>query len=173
MAREHPVTIGNRSEARVLAALLDRFDTVLLPYGGNCRYDLVVDTPEGFKRIQCKTGRLMHGAITFKTCSSTEFRPNGQRRPCYGQADFFGVYCPELGSVYLVPVNDCGRRSGSLRVDPAKNSQAAGTRPAANYQIFPLLVRQEGFEPPTLRLRGDSSTRLSYRRSPARPPGGR
>lgn len=135
--KEHPVAIGNRTEAKVLAALLDRYDTVLLPYGGNSWYDLVVDTPEGFKRIQCKTGRLREngGAVIFKTCSSTEHRATGTTQTYYGDADLFGVYCPDLQTVYLVPVEICGARAASLRVRPAKTGQVARTRPASDYQI--------------------------------------
>ncbi len=135
MDREHTATIGNRAEARVLAALLDRYETVLLPYGGNCRYDLAIDTPEGFKRVQCKNGHILNGAIEFSTCSSTSHWKNGGKRPYYGQADLFGVYCPTTGHVYLVPVDECGGSSAKLRLDPPKNRQAKRIRLAADYQV--------------------------------------
>lgn len=133
--QEHPVAVGNRAEARVLAALLERYDTVLLPYGGGCRYDLAIDTPEGFKRIQCKNGRLINGAVEFATCSSTRHRPNGVNKPYYGDADLFGVFCPALQAVYLVPVEECGATLANLRIDPPKNRQAKGLRMAKDYQI--------------------------------------
>lgn len=135
MTKEHTVAIGNRAEANVLAALLEIYDTVLLPYGGNCRYDLVVDTPEGLKRVQCKSGRLRDGAIEFATCSSTRHWKNGSFKTYYGEADYFGVYCPELKAVYLVPVDACGKYKASLRVDPSRNNQSKGTRLAADYLI--------------------------------------
>lgn len=135
MTQEHPVAIGNRTEARVLAALLETYDTVLLPYGGNSRYDLAVDTPEGFKRVQCKTGRLRDGTIRFKTCSSTTRRPNGRMKDYFGDADYFGVWCPELKTVYLVPVSVCGTREAWLRVDAPRNNQASGIRLAKDYEL--------------------------------------
>lgn len=135
MTQEHPVTKGNRTEARVLAALLDRYDTVLLPYGGNCRYDLAVDTTGGFIRIQCKTGRLRKGTIRFNACSSTSHHLNGARRAYHGEADIFGVYCPELQKVYLVPVDNCGTTDVWLRVDPPKNNQKSGIRMASDFEL--------------------------------------
>jgi hypothetical protein len=135
MNGEHPVAVGNRTEARVLAALLESYDTILLPYGGNCRYDMAIETPEGLKRIQCKTGRYKSGVIAFKTASSTRHHRNGSRRPYYGEADFFGVYCPELKTTYLVPVDVCGAQNAYLRVDIPKNGQAKGVRLAADYLL--------------------------------------
>jgi PD-(D/E)XK endonuclease len=126
---------GNRTEARLLAALLDIYDTVLLPYGGNCRYDLAVETPEGFKRIQCKTGRLRDGGVRFNTSSSTMHRHNGSRKTYHGEADFFGVWCAELDTCYLVPVEECGGVQSTLRIADSRNGQAAGIRWAKEYEI--------------------------------------
>jgi hypothetical protein len=96
----------------MLAVLLDRYETVQLPYGGNCRYDLGADTPDGFIRIQCKHGRLRSGAVRFNTSSSTVRWKNGGRKTYVGEADYFGVYCPELGTSYLVPVAEIGAVPG-------------------------------------------------------------
>lgn len=131
----HPVAKGNRTEARVLAALLDRYDTVLLPYGSNSRYDLAVDEEDRLLRIQCKTGRLRNGCVLFKTCSSMEHRKPGAKSAYHGQADLFGVWCPETQATYLVPVGDVGDTEGCLRIDPPKNRQAAGIRWAAQYVL--------------------------------------
>lgn len=131
----HPVVQGNRTEARVLAALLDKYDTVLLPYGGNSRYDLAVDDGGQLIRIQCKTGRLRKGVILFKTCSSLEHRKPGTRSSYRGQADLFGVWCPDNQSIYLVPVEDVGTDTGTLRVEPPANRQATGIRWAKDYQL--------------------------------------
>ena len=128
----------------MLAALLERYNTILLPYGGNCRYDLVADTPDGLKRVQCKNGRYRNGVVTFSTCSSTKHWKNGEIRSYYGEADYFGVYCPELRSVYLVPVNHCPGSNASLRVTSTKNNQIQGIRMAAEYLIespYPVLTR--------------------------------
>jgi PD-(D/E)XK nuclease superfamily protein len=54
----HPVDVGQRSEAAILAAFVERGFEVLLPWGTNHRYDMVLDLGDRFLRVQCKTGRL-------------------------------------------------------------------------------------------------------------------
>ena len=113
---------------------------ILMPFGENSRYDLLIDTGVKFIRVQCKTGRLRKGAIVFPTCSVTYHHPNNQGMRAYrhgyqGSADVFGVYCPENDEVYLVPVREVGNVAGSLRVEPARNSQAKGIRWAKDYQL--------------------------------------
>ena len=54
----HPVDVGERSEAAILAAFVERGFEVLLPWGTNHRYDMVLDLGERVLRVQCKTGRL-------------------------------------------------------------------------------------------------------------------
>jgi hypothetical protein len=44
---------GDAAEAHVLAALVGAGLTVLVPWGDNARYDLVVDCAGRFIRIQC------------------------------------------------------------------------------------------------------------------------
>jgi PD-(D/E)XK endonuclease len=48
-----------------MLALHDVGFAVLLPFGENTRYDLVVDDGAELRRVQCKTGRLYKGAIRF------------------------------------------------------------------------------------------------------------
>src|SRR5215212_8955587 len=89
---EHPVDVGQRTEAIILAELVKRGHTVLVPFGTNHRYDLVLDTGAGFVRVQCKTGRLRDGVIHFNTVS---VRSNTQRavtRSYHGDAELFLVY---------------------------------------------------------------------------------
>jgi len=46
------------------------------------------------------------------------------------------VFCPELGSVYLIPIEDVsGKRMATLRVDPPRNNQRQRIRLAAQYEI--------------------------------------
>ena len=124
----------------VLARLVQAGKQVLTPFGENVRYDLAVDTGEVFLRVQCKTSRLRNGVIRFNSCSYTYHHPSNQGTRKYqhdyrGQADMFGVYCPVLDSVYLVPVDDVGTRAGSLRVDPTLNHQAKRIRWAHEFEV--------------------------------------
>ncbi len=114
-----PHVVGARSEAMVLAALVRRFDVVLVPFGGHHRFDFMVEKDGDYLRIQAKTGRLRHGAIVFNSCSSHWHYPTtGQRtRDYFGSADLFGVYCQELATVYLAPVALFSKRQGMLHVD--------------------------------------------------------
>ena len=65
----HPVDVGHRTEAAILAELVRRGYRILVPFGVNQRYDLVIETDEGFLRVQCKTGRLRDGVIQFNALS--------------------------------------------------------------------------------------------------------
>lgn len=135
---EHPKRIGDRTTLAVMLALREAGYELLVPFGENTRYDLVIDDGLRLARVQCKTGRLREGAIRFAACSTYAHHPNPKvvRRDYAGQIDFFGVYCPETGGVYLVPIADANvRRQGNLRVVSARNGQARGIRLAARYEI--------------------------------------
>ncbi|WP_420823878.1 group I intron-associated PD-(D/E)XK endonuclease [Sulfurifustis variabilis] len=132
----HPKTTGDITEAAVLTALLQAGKAVLRPFSENHRYDLAIDEGDGrISRVQCKTGRLKDGAIEFKTCSSQAHRGKGTRA-YHGDIEYFGVYCPETGRSYLVPVTACQTtRVAKLRVEPPKNGQTKGVRPAADFEL--------------------------------------
>lgn len=115
-----------------MSALLQLGKNVLIPINGDQRYDLVIESGGQFLRIQCKFGRLISGAVSFQTCS---FNTSSGRRDYRGDADYFGVYCRELGTCYLVPVEDAPLRECRLRVSPSKNKQAQRLRWAQDYLI--------------------------------------
>jgi PD-(D/E)XK endonuclease len=139
--REHPKAIGDRSTLAIMFALQTNGFDLLVPFGENTRYDLVIDDGARLARVQCKTGHIENGAIFFRTCSSYAHHPNPKRRfrDYAGDVDYFGVYCRDNGGVYLVPIEDLPTRyTGSLRIEPAKNSQRRGLRMAAEYEIARL-----------------------------------
>jgi hypothetical protein len=147
---EHPKTVGDRTTLAVMAALYDSGYAVLMPFGENTRYDLVIDDGCELRRIQCKTGRLYKGAVVFSTCSNYAHHPNPKEksRDYLGQIDAFAVYCPTTRGVYLVPIADVQtRRTGALRVDPPRNNQYRRIRPASTYEIASVDVT------PTAKLR--------------------
>ena len=159
----HPKLVGDRTTAMVLARLLEVYEVVLLPFGENQRYDLLVDTGSTFVRVQCKTGRLRNGVIRFNACSSTYHHPN--RSPCqfykkayHGQADTFGVYCPDNDAVYLVPVSHIGKRAGSLRVDRTLNNQSQGVRWAEDYEFQRGTSRQRPIDRSVVENDGSAAT---------------
>lgn len=134
MKNKSPKTIGEISEAQVIARLLLEGEVVLLPFGDNQRYDLVLDRSGTFIRVQVKTGRLRNGVIRFATASSGSTTGHATRVTYEGAADYFAVYCPENHKVYMVPVSECGRCECSLRIAPTRNGQNYGTRVAADYE---------------------------------------
>ncbi len=131
---------GEVCRTQIIAALTLQGRTVLVPMGDFQRYDLGIDlgTDDGrFLRVQCKTGRLRKGAIIFYPCSvDSRSKQGGCIRKSYvGQVELFGVYCPDLGKCYLVPVEDATATGCSLRVDPPRNGQKTGIRWAKCYEI--------------------------------------
>ncbi|HDN27657.1 MAG TPA: hypothetical protein ENG03_11295 [Thioploca sp.] len=137
----NPKKIGEKTEAKILSCLVDNDKVVLLPFGDNQRYDIVVEEKDGFKRIQCKTGRLKNGVVSFQTCSSSYHR-NGKRHSYRGQIEYFGVFCHENGKCYFVPVNDVGIRSAKLRVERPANGQERNINWAKDYE-----APQDGLTP--------------------------
>jgi PD-(D/E)XK endonuclease len=122
--------IGDITEAKVLAALMSAGYTVSVPFG-IAKYDLIMDTGTELIRVQCKTGRLRKGVVMFNVYS---VRRGGGKITYQGEADLYGVYCPDTSRVYLVPVDDA-MNTISLRVDPPKHPGGPPIRYAAEYEI--------------------------------------
>ncbi len=132
---KHPVDIGHRTEAAILADLVNRGYRVLLPFGVNQRYDLVLDCGGRLLRAQCKTGRLRQGAIEFRVVS-TQSNMNRTRTQGYaGQVDLFIVYCSETEKTYVIPTEDVPGARMYLRVTPPRNRQAKRVRWAKEYEL--------------------------------------
>jgi hypothetical protein len=139
---EHPKAKGDRSTLAVMAALRELDVPILVPFGENTRYDLVLELDGVLVRAQCKTGRLRNGAVLFKTCSTYDHHPYAKPSRDYaGQVEYFAVYCAQTFGVYLVPIGDLPNRvSAALRVDPPRNSQRRRIRYAADYEIAKVSV---------------------------------
>jgi hypothetical protein len=134
----HPKDIGDTSTLAIMLALQTQGCSVYVPFGENTRTDLIVDYGGRLSRVQCKTGRLRNGVVSFATCSSYAHHPNPKitNRDYQGEVDEFAVFCPELGAVYVLPLKEVGtKRRASLRIAQAKNNQAKGVRIAAAYEI--------------------------------------
>ena len=135
----HPVDVGMVTEAVILAELMKHGYPVMTPHGPNHRYDLAIDLGEGrMLRIQCKTGRLRKGAVFFAAQSvRTNMGPKALTRTYQGEIDFFGVYCPDTGEIYMVPVDEvpAGGSAASLRVDHPLNNQMRCVRWARDFQL--------------------------------------
>jgi len=131
------VDVGDRTEAIIVAGLLARGYRVLRPLSSNERYDLVLDLGDRFLRIQCKTGRLRKGVVTFSTRSCrSDAKRTYVRSYSTKEADIFLVHCPETDRIYAVPVGDSGvLTTASLRVDAPANNQLKGIRWAVDHEL--------------------------------------
>lgn len=129
--------VGEISEAAIITRFLQLGYIVLIPYGGNQRYDLVIEDSEGqFWRVQCKTGWIDEGStvIRFNTANANVTGKNRQSRHYRGQCDYFALYCEKLNKVYLVPVDQVGTSSARLRLVPAMKDQKH-VRWARDYEL--------------------------------------
>lgn len=137
--KQNHKAIGERSEAIILAKLLEVGYGVLTPFGDNLRYDLVIEDADGqFWRVQCKTGWMDEekSVIKFATASSYNHTMRNKGWKDYrGQCEYFAVYCPETRGVYLVPVDLVGRMQATLRLVPTVNKQEKGVRWAEEYEL--------------------------------------
>ena len=142
----HPKEIGDRSTLAVMLALREAGFHLLVPFGENTRYDVVIDDGTRLARVQCKTGRLRNGAVVFNVCSTYAHHPKPRviRRDYQGQVDYFGVFCPETRRSYLIPIADLPvTKTARLRVDRPRNNQRRRIRLATDYEIGRVTV-----EPP-------------------------
>ena len=129
--------IGEVSRTQVIAQLTLCGKRLLAPLADHQRYDLVIDEEGRFLRVQVKTGRLIRGAVMFNPCSIDSRRKEGGclRKGYAEEVEFFGVYCPENGRCYLVPVGDVAKTTCYLRIDAPKNGQKTHLRWAERYEI--------------------------------------
>jgi hypothetical protein len=131
----HPVDVGTRTEATILSELLRRGYQVLLPFGQNQRYDLVLDAEGSFLRVQCKTGRLRNGCIEFSARSVRVNTKGTVIRDYKDQVELFMVHCSETDGIYAIPVDEATRSHCTLRIDPTVNGQDKGVRWARDYEL--------------------------------------
>lgn len=131
----HPVDVGLRSEGAILSELVRRGYCVLVPFGVNQRYDLVLDCGGRLLKVQCKTGRLRDGVIQVST-QSIQSNTRGTRIRSYaGEVDLFIVYCTENERVYVLPADEVPARGMYLRVAPPRNKQCKRVRWAKDYEL--------------------------------------
>ena len=126
--------VGEVAEGLILGKLLSLGYVVLIPFGNNQRYDLVVDKGFGFLKAQCKSATIRNGCVCFAACSTNGF--TGKSQNYKGQIDMFLVYCKEINKYYEVPVDDIGVKTGYLRIEPLKRTEkGCSIKWAENYEI--------------------------------------
>ncbi len=125
---------GEVSEALIIGKLVSLGYSVSIPFGNNQRYDLILDNGGDLIKVQCKTGNLSRGCMTFPACSTNGF--TGKRKNYREDVDVFAVYCQELDKYYLVPVDIAGISYGHLRYLKTKHtSNMVNVNWAKDYEI--------------------------------------
>lgn len=131
----HPVDVGLRTEGAILSELNRLGYDVLVPFGVNHRYDLVLDCGDRLLKVQCKTGRLRDGVVQFSSRSIQSNTRETRTRSYTGEIDLFMVYCPENRRVYVIPVDEVPDTGMYLRIDPPRNRQNKRVRWASEYEL--------------------------------------
>lgn len=127
---------GDISELRLMHDLVRAGYLVSIPFGEDHRYDLVIEKAGKFASVQVKTGRLRNGAVLFNCYSSHAHRGGAACRLYTNDVDYFGVYCPQLDSSYLIPIAEMPVQKGVLRVASTVNGQRRKLRWAGRYLLF-------------------------------------
>jgi hypothetical protein len=126
-------TIGEISEAYIVAELLSNGYVVSKTVGDNQRYDIVVEDVSGrLMRVQCKTGRYKDGFVAFHLCSNSG---GLGRKDYHGQIDAFATFCVENKRVYLIPIEKCGTSIMHLRTSYPKSGAVSNVNWASDYII--------------------------------------
>ena len=155
-------TIGETTEAIVLAEFVKAGFPVLLRFGDNQRYDLVIEAGGRFLRVQCKTASRCgwkgnRSCIRFKARSGA-FGPGdrvtSRAQPYRDQADLFAAYAASTGQVYVIAVDEVPETDVWLRVDPARNNQQARIRLAEEHTLEAWAARLASSPPGVLSAAG-------------------
>ncbi len=133
---------GERSEAIIMGRLVAAGYAVLMPFGENQRYDLVIEDADGqFWRVQCKTAWTDDEGATLRFNSSSNHyhykggRTTNAKRDYRGQIEYFAVYSPDTDKVYLIPVDHVGVTNVRIRLVPTGNKQEKNVRWAKDYEL--------------------------------------
>lgn len=132
-ADEDSNRVSARTESRILAALTHAGYPCYVPFGVG-KADLVIETSEGLKTIQIKTGSLIESSAAFKFKASSTDR-KGRKRGYQGAIDYFAVATPGVPGTFLIPVDDVGDTEIHLRLAPSRNNQVSRVRLAEHYLL--------------------------------------
>jgi hypothetical protein len=135
---------GNITEIETILAFTKLGYKVSIPYGEDCRYDLVVDINNKLYRIQCKTSHALTNpkdGFQFKS-KSVVITTRGRKENTYSsdEIDYFATVYE--GQCYLIPVSECGSTK-TLRYHYPVNGQKKGISLAENYTLEEMIKHFE------------------------------
>ena len=98
--RQDNKSVGERSEAVILARFVEPGFKVFCPWGENHRIDMLIeDEDENLYRIQCKTGRVYRECVRFNTVSSYAHHRKGGREIIEGRLTISLFTCRKFRSI--------------------------------------------------------------------------
>lgn len=128
---------GKSTELQCAAAFAELGFNVLFPFGGQERYDIVVDTGEKFLRIQCKSASLYSGGnrIRFDTRSTNHKNSTKESRHyTKDEIDYFATAYD--GKCYVVPVEEVdGMSAVSIYLKKTKYTPNQNPKMGSDYEI--------------------------------------
>lgn len=123
---------GDIAEAFVTYLLKRHGFSVLIPWGEDNRYDLVVEKNGIFKRVQVKYVTPKNGALEVALRSSNNYNVIPYSRK---DVDIIAAYSPEQNKAYFIPLNSMKNIRGcKLRLSPTKNKQKKYVVMASDYE---------------------------------------
>lgn len=135
---------GNITEMECMLAFMRAGYKVSIPYGEDCKYDLIVDINNCLYRIQCKTSHALtnpEDGFKFKT-RSIVITTHGAKTSEYSSEDIDYFATVYEGKCYLVPVGECGHEK-TLRYRYPANGQKKGISLAENYLMENMIKHFE------------------------------
>ena len=142
---------GNISEARALFEFQKMGIPVLIPWGDNLRYDLVIELKGKFFKVQVKTANEeVNGGIVCYTRSSTNHTTNKKFSTYENDVDYFVFYNQIRDIIAIVPIQDIGNnKTITLRIEPTKNNQTKNIKFFEDYSFNKILCVETLHEEPT------------------------
>lgn len=129
---------GELAEAKILARFLELGWPVSIPFGDNCRYDMIVEREGKLLKVQCKSAWYVeNGTLHFNTCSHNSKGANRNKKRHYtsDEIDIVAVYSPHTEKCYLLSVDDLPRSTAILRIKASANGQTKDIRWAEDYEL--------------------------------------
>jgi hypothetical protein len=125
--------VGEISVAKILARFIEKREIVLIPFGDNQRYDLVLMRGKKAMRVQCKTACGTDEYFEFKVCSQNPF--TNIKRTYKNDVEIFAVHYPRNGKIYVLPIKEINTTNSLiLRLLPSKNCQHKKVRWAKDFE---------------------------------------
>lgn len=102
--------------------------------------DLIVETDNGFKKVQIKHGTYKNGCIISRISRSCNSYKENIKAKCYHEddVDIFAIYCSETDKIYGLKFDNAPNHRVNLRVEPPKK-KSKNIRWAEDYEIRKVL----------------------------------